>query len=66
MIYRKNLPLVEQALRVGGGLSITAYAALSTSGVPQMLLLGTGIMAAATGLFGYCPACALVGRRWRE
>lgn len=63
MLYVKNLPLWERALRIGGGTAAAAYAALNMSGVWGWAMVGGGVGAALTGLFGFCPACALAGRR---
>ena len=64
MLYQKNLPSWERVLRVIIGLSVA---------VAGMILLRPmlwGYIAAAsgagivlTGFVGFCPMCALVGRR---
>lgn len=64
MFYVKNLPSWERILRVAMGLMALAYAVMNwgTSGVA----VGSGLMAvvlAMTGLFGFCPMCAMVGRK---
>ncbi|HVY32157.1 MAG TPA: DUF2892 domain-containing protein [Polyangiaceae bacterium] len=60
--FAKNLPVWERVLR-----SVAAAAALAggwAMGTPYREL---GVAAAATllvtGLFGFCPACAMVGRK---
>jgi hypothetical protein len=66
MIYQKNLPGWERALRtaagllmIGGGLAVPGL-----SGTPVgFIIAGSGVMAVATGFLGFCPACAMVGRR---
>lgn len=63
MIYVKNLPWWERLLRIGAGTSIAAYALLSVGGVLGGAIVACGAGAALTGLFGFCPACALAGRR---
>lgn len=63
MIYVKNLPMWERSLRIGGGALAAAYAILSADGVIAWIILAGGIGAALTGIFGFCPACALAGRR---
>lgn len=63
MLYVKNLPMWERALRIGGGMAAATYAALNMGGVWGWALVGGGVGAAVTGLFGFCPACALAGRR---
>lgn len=64
MFYTKNVPNGERALRVIMGLMGVGFAAMNW-GVSG-LAVGAGIMGAMlamTGLFGFCPMCALVGRK---
>jgi hypothetical protein len=64
MFYMKNVPHWERALRVVLGLLGLGFAAFNW-GVSG-LATGAGIMGATlalTGLFGFCPMCALVGRK---
>ena len=63
MIYVKNLPQWERLLRIGAGLALAAYALLRVDGVIVWVILACGVGAALTGIFGFCPACALFGRR---
>ncbi len=63
MIYVKNLPLWERSLRIGAGSIAAAYALLSVGGVMGWVILAGGAGTALTGVFGFCPACALAGRR---
>ena len=63
MIYVKNLPLWERSLRIGAGIVAATYALLSVAGVMGWVILAGGVGTALTGIFGFCPACALVGRR---
>jgi len=64
VIYRKNLYSWEQLARVAAGL-VMALGAIWT--LPGALLgyalIAAGIGLALTGLFGFCPACAMIGRR---
>ena len=64
MIYRKNLPAIERSLRTCGGVTIAA-ASLGMFGFAPSGLIGaaTGVFVVLTGVFGFCPACALLGRR---
>jgi hypothetical protein len=62
-LYVKNVPAVERAVRVVVSVSATVAALVL---VPMPLSLGIaaatlGFM--VTGLVGWCPACALVGRK---
>jgi hypothetical protein len=70
MFYRKNLPGWERAMRTIGGVAMVAYGLLGMPGLPSMpgtmagyLIAGTGAVAILTGFFGFCPMCAMVGRR---
>ena len=53
----------ERSLRIGAGTAVAAYALLSMGGVMGWVGLVGGIGLALTGIFGFCPACALAGRR---
>jgi hypothetical protein len=76
MFYRKNLPGWERAMRTIGGVAMIVYGLLGMPGLLSMpgllgmsgtmagcLIAGTGAVAALTGFFGFCPMCAMVGRR---
>jgi uncharacterized membrane protein len=64
MFYRKNLPGWERAVRTIGGVAMIAYGLLSMPGtMAGYLIAGTGAVAIATGFFGFCPMCAMVGRK---
>ncbi len=64
MFFQKNLPAVERAIRFVIGLSIIA---LGTLFAPNEWLkwsaVAAGAMAACTGFIGFCPMCAMVGRK---
>jgi hypothetical protein len=64
MFYTKNLPTWERALRVVAGVAIAVVGLVSHQ--PPLIagtLLATGIFTGMTGFFGFCPMCALVGRK---
>ena len=70
MFYRKNLPGWERAVRSVGGVVMIAYGLLGMPGLLSMpgamagyLIAGTGAVAILTGFFGFCPMCAMVGRK---
>ena len=70
MLYRKNLPGWERVMRSVGGVVMIAYGLFGMPGLPGMsgamagyLIAGTGVVAILTGFFGFCPMCAMVGRR---
>jgi len=64
MFYVKNVPTWERILRIVMGVVALVFAVMNwgTSG----LAVGAGIMGAMlamTGLVGFCPMCAMVGRK---
>ena len=64
MFYRKNLPGWERAMRVVGGVVMIACGLLGLAGTPiGYLIAAAGVVTAMTGFFGFCPMCAMVGRR---
>jgi len=70
MFYRKNLPGWERVMRSVGGVVMIAYGLFGMPGLPGTpgamagyLIAGTGTVAILTGFFGFCPMCAMVGRR---
>lgn len=63
MLYLKNVPGWERALRTVLGLMSLAFAAVNWG---QPLAVGAGVVGAVlagTGLIGFCPMCAMVGRK---
>ena len=61
-MLRLNLPSIERLLRVALGLGLAAYAWFA-SAAPNPIFVATGLCVALTGLVGFCPVCALAGRR---
>lgn len=64
MFYVKNVPTWERFLRVIAGMGFLAFAYMNW-GVSG-LGVGAGIVSAMlsmTGLMGFCPMCAMVGRK---
>ena len=61
-MFAANVPLIERAIRIliGAGLAAFAFLALAPA---NLLVAAMGLCVAATGLVGFCPACALAGRR---
>jgi hypothetical protein len=66
MIYVKNLPLWERLLRIGFGMAAAVYGALNIGDALGWVIAACGVGAALTGIFGFCPACALAGRRLKQ
>ena len=64
MFYRKNLLGWERAMRTIGGALMIAYGLFGMPGATAgYLIAGAGAVAILTGFFGFCPMCALAGRR---
>lgn len=63
MFYVKNVPGWERVLRVAVGLAVVYAGFVLLGGVwgTVVALSAAGIV--ASGLIGFCPMCALVGRR---
>ena len=61
--YVKNVPGWERALRLVLGGGAAAFALYSFPGPMGWLLAGSAAGIAVTGLVGFCPMCAMVGRR---
>ena len=64
MFYRKNMGAKERVSRLlaGGLMVVCAFALVGTTPL-GWLIAGSGVVTAATGLVGFCPACAIVGRK---
>lgn len=63
MFYRKNLFAWEQIARILAGVAMIAGGLVALPGVLGYVIAATGLFLAVTGVFGYCPACATVGRK---
>lgn len=64
MFYSKNVPRWERALRIVVGLLGLGFAAMNWGA--SSLAAGLGIMGATlaiSGVVGFCPMCAMVGRK---
>lgn len=60
MFYVKNVPNWERALRVVGSLGAAAMAYHAGLGIVSAVLIASFSL---TGFFGFCPMCAMVGRK---
>jgi len=61
---QRNLPAWERALRLGGALLLACAGLLwLPAGWPMALALASAAGLGLTGIAGFCPACALVGRK---
>ena len=60
MWYRKNVGGWERAARlIGGGLMLICGVVALHASPLGLLLSGAGVVTLVTGVFGYCPACAI-------
>lgn len=63
LYFKRNLPGWERFARIAAG---AAAAGLAFTFVPSPIAMWAGVaggvMFAATGLVGFCPMCAMVGR----
>lgn len=64
MFYRKNVPAAERVVRLVAGLLMLACGLLGLKGMPVgYVVAGVGVITLLTGFVGYCPACAVAGRK---
>ena len=62
MLFR-NVSPTQRILRVGAGLLTLGCGLWALHGLWLGLALATAITLVATGLVGYCPACAVLRKR---
>ena len=61
---QQNLPVWERALRLGGALLLACAGLLwMPAGWPVALAFVSAAVSGLTAIVGFCPACALVGRK---
>jgi len=64
MYFKTNLPGGERAIRIAMGIMVAGLAYLyAPSSMMAWVGIGMGVMFAGTGFIGFCPMCAMVGRR---
>jgi hypothetical protein len=66
MFFSKNLPAWERITRVAAGILMILWGFLGPNlgGTPVgIIIAAAGGVAMLTGFYGFCPACAMVGRR---
>ncbi len=65
MYFKTNLPGWERAIRIAMGIMVAGLAYLYAPS-PLMTWVGIamGVTFAGTGFIGFCPMCAMVGRRY--
>ena len=63
MVYVKNLPLWERFARLAAGLAMIACGVHFYDKSAGWAFLSVGAATLVTALVGFCPGCALAGRR---
>jgi hypothetical protein len=64
MLYVKNLPAWERWSRALAGLGVAVFGVATQWGtLAGWGLAGAGVIALLTAFVGFCPMCALVGRK---
>lgn len=63
MFYVKNLPNWERGVRVVAGVIAAVLGVTTLGGMAGWLLAAVAAGIVLSGLFGFCPMCAMVGRR---
>ena len=64
MIYVKNVPGWERVLRTVMGVMALVFAAMNWGASSLAVVAGiVGAVLAISGLVGFCPMCALLGRK---
>jgi hypothetical protein len=67
MLYPKNVPNIERMLRIVMGIVMVGVALLGNVSLPIAgLLIASAAFVAITGFVGWCPACAMVGRKIKQ
>lgn len=72
MFYPKNVPNLERIFRIilGVGLLLVALSGSALIGEPTplrtVILVFSALFIVVTGFVGWCPACALVGRKLKN
>ncbi|MGY2488493.1 YgaP family membrane protein [Cupriavidus sp. CP313] len=65
-LYVKNVPKGERAVRIVAALAIVIGALSAVAAPWNWILVAAGGGLGLSGLIGFCPACALVGRRLQQ
>ncbi len=67
MFYRKNIYRWEQILRIVAGVAVALYGIIAMpNDTVGYVLIAVGAVAALSGVFGFCPAYALFGRKLKQ
>ncbi|MBK6919587.1 MAG: DUF2892 domain-containing protein [Deltaproteobacteria bacterium] len=62
-LYVKNVPPIERFVRVLAAAAATGVGLMWLSSPWSWLVAISAVSLLVTGLVGYCPMCAMVGRR---
>jgi hypothetical protein len=62
MFFSKNVPGWERLARIAAAAAVSAVGAFM-GGPWAAVVVVAGVMLALTGFFGFCPLCAMAGRR---
>lgn len=65
MLYVKNLPVWERIIRLLASLAMAGCAWKFWGHPAGAIFAGLAVYNTLTAIFGFCPACALAGRRLR-
>jgi len=64
MFFQNNLPVWERLVRLVAGAAIVTCGLIGIGmNLPGITLAAIGVATGLTGIFGFCPACAMAGRR---
>jgi len=63
MFYVKNVPNWERVLRVVVGLAVIILSLKLLSGIAGILIAVSAAGIVVSGLVGFCPMCAMLGRK---
>ena len=63
MLYRKNLPTWERLVRLLGAAAMAGCAWHFRTGPALYIFGASAVVAALTAVVGFCPMCALAGRK---
>lgn len=67
MFYEKNIPTAERVVRFVVGMAAVIGGIVYFGSAPMGWALGLmGAMAAMSAMIGFCPACAMAGRRLQK
>jgi len=63
MFYIKNVPVWERTVRVLLSIAVGVWGYQAFPGALGIGIVVSAVFFSLTGFFGFCPACAMVGRR---